>query len=778
MLVISLVICALFTMEAFAAVNINLTLGGTVRYTAKDIGAEIAGTIKVNTNGTVGTEKYMTLSSQSGLGVTDSYGVFTIAGTGVNYSTQVVGDDETTFDVVTDTIDLYVFVRNRGSRPFMPTLAFEEGNGLIASVSEYYFTTSGTNPIALIRAGNTASQLNTAIDALTAGTDYLDFGSKVSLVHSETLFAKVTLSVDPNYELSVMGNVFDYLMEINIMLDVQYITDEDFLTVYQQNNIVDTTWTKLGHNATLSATAIKAGTNNITKLDNAYSAGLNNNADLTKISSSLTYDCDDYDDAVVYKDIDIVNVDIATGEIIGKLSDVNYPFEWYGGTVTLPSGTVLASGRELTSTQTFTVDVYTYYPTMYIRRWCVDNYTYISITDQPYTHYGFVKIDEHYVATCEAVTYNPDKSLAYNSYGIITRSYVNGFMPYAEGGNSYHETNSGFTNTSGFSSTVTANPSAMLGFSNNLTQAWQAYATNNPAMAQYTQGSVQGCSGQDWHEFVYRLLYIVKYANNDSQTTVGKGNVSSSTVYSNKGDYKNMFAERVGGTIGLYNSSAKTLSYANDNATPYYATDFLTYNKSGTNPRRYLRDGYVGSDGYTSVCCLGKFNPWGNIWEWVCGVATIEISNAIYCYVQFDEYDATSPNYYVADDGSGLSTLAAKETALNNMGYIKIPYTMPKSASYYRYLGCSAGTTSDASINALLTIVGVPTSASSTASNTTGLCAQQWTRNKTTCIYGLCVCAGADGGNNAGVFAFSTRNYADHKYSDIGYRTKLVSSSN
>ena len=40
MAVLSIAICALFTIEAFAAVNINLAFGGTVRYTAKDIGAD------------------------------------------------------------------------------------------------------------------------------------------------------------------------------------------------------------------------------------------------------------------------------------------------------------------------------------------------------------------------------------------------------------------------------------------------------------------------------------------------------------------------------------------------------------------------------------------------------------------------------------------------------------------------------------------------------------------------------------------------------------------
>ena len=786
MAVLSIAICALFTIEAFAAVNINLTFGGTVRYTAKDIGAEIAGTIKVNTTGQVGEEKFITLSSTENLGTVDSYGVFTIAGTGINYSTQVLADDDTTFDVVTDTIDIYLFVRNRGARPFMPTVAFQQDSGLLADVTEYYFTTTGTNPIGLIREGNTAAQLCSTIDALTPGSGYLDFAGKASIVHDEVYFAKVTLSVDPNYELDVIGAVFDYLMQVNFMLDVQYITDDDFLTVTQQNNVADPAWTKVGYNSTLSATAIKANTNNITALDNAYNNPINGNADLTQIKSGLTYECDDYDDAIVYKDIDVVNIDINTGEVIGKLSDVNYPFEWYGGSVTLDAGTTLASGRVLTAPQTFTVDVYTYYPTMYVRRWVVGNYTYLSLTDQPYTNYGFIKIDEHYVATCEAFTYNPDKTIAYNDFGIITRSYVNGYNPLTDGSNAYMETNLGFTNNTSFDSRVEARPAAMLGFANNLTQQWNTFATNNPAMAEYTQKSVSGCAGQDWHQFVYQILYTIKYASNNSQEMVGLGNAQALSAYSNTASY-DIQAEKIGGTIGFYDANKnssntagdnlrfndKHLAYANNNITPYYAPDFLVYKRSGDNAKNILRDGYVGTNGYTSVSCLGMFNPWGNIWSWICGVSIAMSGKTCYCYVQFDDYDTT--NYYIANDGTTLTTFEAKETALYDMGYVKLSYAVPASAGWFRCLGVSEPTTSNPETNGMLTLVGVPTSASSSGGNaTTGLCDQMASRGKSEYIYGLCVGNQISGGTAAGLFSYSTRNYANHKWDDIGFRAKLI----
>ena len=787
---LSVIICLIFAAEAYAAVTLSFNISGVVRYTARDIGAEIAGTLKVNsTGGTIEDEKFIGLTSALGLGSVDSYGVFTLAGTETNYSTQVVADDDTSFDVITDTIDIYVFVRNRGGRAFMPTVSFQEDSGLNATFNEYYFGSSDTNPISLIRQGYTAAQLNTQIDSLSLGTDYQSFTGKGSILHGEVYFAKITLSVDPDYDLTELNNTLSYWMEVNMMMDIQYITDESFLTVYQQNNIADPTWQKIGYNQSLSATAIKAETKSITALDNAYNA--NGNANLTAIKSGLTYDCDDYDNAIVYKDIDIVNVDIATGEIIGKLSDLDYPFEWYGGDVTLPSGTVLASGRELTSSETFTVDVYTYFPTMYVRRLVVNGYTYLSLTDEPYTHYGFVKIDAFYKATCEAVTYNPDKSIAYNSYGIITRSYLNGYTPLTDGSNAYCETNLGFTNNSGFDSRVDPRPAQMLSWSNNLTKQWQDYAANNPTLAPYTQESIVGCAGNDWHEFVYQILYLIKYANNNSQEMVGKGFSNASSPYSNAGNNKNYMAEKVGGTIGLRDTSKNStntansglvfnnqgMGYANNNVTPYYLPDFLTYN-NGT--KRILRDGYVGSNGYTSVSCLGIMNPWGDVWNWVCGVATINFNSKLtYCYVQLDDISFNSnseiTNYYVADDGSNLSTFNAKETALLNMGYIKLSYTIAPSDGYYRFLGTNTYTNSNPRINGLLSLIGLPDSTSSSGSTTTGLCDQLRTRSGTTTfIYGLGVGSNTQVSDGAGLFGFSTRNYAHHIWDDIGFRTKLV----
>ncbi len=783
--VLSVIICSIFAAEAYAAVTLSLSVSGTIRYTAKDIGVEIVGTVRVDTieNGTTA-EEYMTLSAP--VGIVDEYGVFIISGTGENYGAYAQTSNNIVMNTNTDEVHMYLFIRNSGARPIIPVVSpTVESQGLIYNQTNKLFLSSQTNPVALVRAGDTASELNAAIDALTS-SDYQAFAENSSINKSETVFVDIVFTIDPNANIGG-ETTLNYGLTINLMLDIQYVNDENILTVYQQNNSADPQWTKLGYNETLSASALKLETKNPNTLASAYREGLNNNAVLTDFGNNLTYECDDYDTAVVYKDIDYVNVDIATGEIIGKYSDLDYPFEWYGGTVTLDSGTTLASGRTLIQQETFTVDVYTYYPEMYVRRWNVGNYTYLSVTSEDYRQFGFVKIDPFYVGTCETVVYNPDKTAAYNSYGLISRSYLCTLSPLVTGSNARMESAHGCVNNSGFPTNFATTQANMLALTDNLTHAWEDYASANPDMAQYTTDIIHGIGGNDWHEFVYAILYLIKYANNNSQEVVGYGSSFTNSVYKSfVGDSTvcTIESEKVGGTIGMYDSSKNAnsgtfsgakfnsahMAYGFDCTTPYYCPDFLGYN-NGT--KRIMRDGYVGTNKYTSVCCLGKFNPWGNIWTWICGAIVALDSGVGYCFVQFDDYDTT--NYYLTN--SSTLSFANKADALTAMGYQKVTYGIPTTANYYRYLGVSeALSTNTPTVNAMLTLIGLPTSASSTATATTGLCDQLTTRNSTsTEVFGVCVGNATDTNTAAGIFSYSIRQQIVNTWQNIGFRTMLIS---
>ena len=619
-----------------------------------------------------------------------------------------------------------------------------------------------------------------------------------------------------------------------------FLSNDDILSVYQPVNSDDPTWTKYGHNATLNANATKIETTNAETLQSALTEkDENGNADLTKINASLTYGVDDYtkSSTPVYGKIDIVNVDIKTGEIIGKLSDPAYNFEWFGRDVTISAGTTLASGRTLTADTTFTVDCYTYYPTMYIRRCIIDGNQWLSVSEKDFA--GSVEIPGYYTATFTATVYNPDKTLAKNSNGVIVRSYINDDMPlsyyksaylneyYAENATDY-STESNVNNTT---------QAYMLQWCTNLTKAWET-AQANATLQHFA--CAKSCQGEGYTAFVYNYLYLIKYANNNAQEMVGRGNSRSFDKYNaltnadhsaeNAGENeiltvtingkaitygKNvMFAGtniakkysavtffesiKSGGTVGMELSYASggneagmlygyKVKYVNTTKNGYtekeglYTTQFLTHTASG---KRVLLDGYVGSNGYTSVMCLGVADHWANMYTWVFGIAVLnntddpnrgENEAVINIYATTENYNYKTNNWVVNTYyGSGADSYATKISALNSAGYRKLGYNLPTAEGFYSTLGITNSTTQE---NLKDTLIGLPSAESRTVAGTQGLCdiyAVSSNNKKSQYIFGVIRGKNNDHDNWAGPFSISIVYNLGSVGNSIGLRTTLV----
>ena len=611
-----------------------------------------------------------------------------------------------------------------------------------------------------------------------------------------------------------------------------FLSNDDILSVYQPINSDDPKWTKYGHNTTLKANATKIETTNAealqTALTNKDSEG---NADLTKINASLTYGVDDYTKSTtpVYGKIDIVNVDIKTGEIIGKLSDPTYNFEWFGRDVTLTAGTTLASGRTLDAETTFTVDCYTYYPTMYIRRCIIDDDQWLSVSEKDFA--GSVEVPEYYTATFTATVYNPDKTLAKNSNGVIVRSYINNDMPlsycksaylnefYAENATDYSTEDSVNTPTQG----------RMLRWCTNLTKAWEASATS---LAGYK--CAKSCQGEGYTAFVYYYLYLIKYADNDAQSMVGDGNILSYSKYSTvtnvgSGDIltatingkeitygKNVtfagtdlprtisvvnFLESIksGGTVGMVVSNANggneagmlygyKVNYVNTTKNGYtekeglYTAQFLTHTASG---KRVLLDGYVGSNSYTSVMCLGVADPWANMHTWVFGLAVLgnaddpdrgENDVVTNIYATTENYDYKTNNWIVDNYyGSGAEFYATKMSALNSAGYHKLSYNLPTAEGMCRTLGVTDISTQG---NQKYTLIGLPNASYGAGGSIyNGLCDYYYNSsiNQTSRYFcGVFRGGSTNYGNRAGLFCFAVNDSMASCEYIVGLRTTLI----
>ena len=790
----SLAMVFIFGMEVFAAVAVNVTITGHVEYTPYEIGAEIWATNTYLESGVRDDSTYLTISGSGSF----TNNVYEISGTARNF-TGITADLRNIMIVnASDSQEVLLFIKNEGERYIIPIVDYSVENEEMVDITieYYYFDLSETghqDPLTIKGNSASATAFVSSVQSEIDDDHYSAWNTNSSIDYEDVLCIRMLISPNTSY----VGDIdTDIALYLGFAADVQY-TSHSVLSIYQQINITSPNWTKFGYNATLSAAATKVSDKNMTNL---YTYLRDDN---------VSYATDDYQMiAPVYKDIDVVNVDIATGEIIGKLSDVDYPFEWFGREIELEAGTVLASGRTLETDETFTVDVYTYYPHMFVRRWVVGTEQWISVSNEYFA--GAAEIPEYYVATFEATAFNPDKTVAHNSYGIIPRSYVRGKDNLAHVVVTHLQSKYGYGDYSDGEitlSTASINQSTFMTMTKHLTQAWNNSGLSND----YKQ--VKAAQGENWKAFVYNILYLVKYATNDCQTAISQGNVLSNDVYNksgmsvidsngntvNTGSGGVAFIEgQVGsGSIAVCTTvSAEKDTATYDSANNYKMSD-TGYNKAGINygynclythgsdiqgiythqflvrddgETRKLYDGYAGSDGYTSFFCLGMCNPWGNVWTWIFGTAVLYDGSNLWAYIKFSDYSytQTSTSWYLADNNSGFSTNDAMLT--NTRGYIRLAYKLPKSLSFFRYLGTSVVQSDPYEM-----LVGLPDSRSSTGSSTTGLCDTYYFSESTTKVFAIAHggCVNSSSGKG-GMFYFAVDNVASHTNARFGFRAGLV----
>ncbi|MDD3397092.1 MAG: hypothetical protein PHR96_00925 [Clostridia bacterium] len=261
-----------------------------------------------------------------------------------------------------------------------------------------------------------------------------------------------------------------------------------------------------------------------------------------------------------YKDIDIVNMRVSDGKIVARLSDSESGFVWTG----------TRSGEQ--------VDVMTYYPGHYIKRWQADGYEYIQLSMWAFD--DAVYIAPYYRGTFKSIIDTTTYGNAETTK--ILRSYASSIP-------------TGSTTIDKF----------------------RDYAGNNP-------NEDNRMSLGDWRDFDFQCLYLIKYADYNSQTKVGLGITDLYSVQIN----------------GLGNAHTTLLG----------------------------RDGYIGTNGSTSVWCLGLCDFWGNLFEFIDGIT---INSGVACI-------ATNPVNYTNGATSGI-------TGYTNMGYTNLNSNGYPKATGYAY---------------------------------------------------------------------------------------------
>ena len=193
-----------------------------------------------------------------------------------------------------------------------------------------------------------------------------------------------------------------------------------------------------------------------------------------------------------------------------------------------------------------------------------------------------MEIPESYTATFESTIFNADKTLAQDAtYGIYTRSYVYDKVPTTKGSAAHLQNRYNYETGTGSTNTVTQKQ--LLTWATNLTKMWEASSISS------TYKRAIGCQGQNWRSYIFNLLYLVKYANNNAQVQIGKGNTFSHAAYTSNASLKDAngntfktsgdvqyFESMIGsGTIGVYNNQQKgTATYDAENNYKLSATGY------------------------------------------------------------------------------------------------------------------------------------------------------------------------------------------------------------
>lgn len=291
------------------------------------------------------------------------------------------------------------------------------------------------------------------------------------------------------------------------------------------------------------------------------------------------------------------------------------------------------------------------------------------------------------------------------------------------------------------------------------------YNANIKQFEQYAKNLGDTYCLEDWHRFVMDTLYLVEYANNNSQTMLGRGVtewsdkkalVAENNVNRVIVDNANVFP--VGRSVCIGTSAAWNSGVAKDRT----VTSIETYSNNGVNGYAVyfdgepvnialenhiwgsaqktgdcdslgMRSGCLINDGRHSVIYRGKEQPLGNMFKFLSGINIKDYQTYI-CY---------EPSQYVPDTF--------------NEHYHKLGYVNPNETEGYTKI---MGFDKDNPLIALPTELG--------AGNTTGYCDYCNSKNAGNRV--ALVGGNFNGGSGAGLFSWSFSNSSSNIYWNIGAR--------
>lgn len=247
LIVLSALVFAMLCTEILASYYLSLSFNGKVKYIATEMGAELFGAYKTTLTDRE-QNNFIAFSGKNKKTLTGKEGSYT------SITTDALSIPELTF--YSNTIELYIFIKNIGRVDIVPVVEVNSGTQLKKAVEQYIFDASKGHQDIVQKLPSTVDSTNASafisnVNTLTANVDYSAFADE-AIVQNDTYFVKVKLSIPSD------SFAFDAPLTITLAFYQSFLYDldnENILSIQQKIDSDDTSWAKVGHNMNLSANA-------------------------------------------------------------------------------------------------------------------------------------------------------------------------------------------------------------------------------------------------------------------------------------------------------------------------------------------------------------------------------------------------------------------------------------------------------------------------------------------------------------------------------------------
>ena len=221
--VICFILIGVTGFQIFGAISLSVKLSGNIKFRAEDIGAQIFGVYALSSDNAI-QPTYISLSGSGD--VTDN--VYYETGKEYNSSSVTASLGDIVFADVADTLSIYIFVKNVGSRYIVPSVSVTSGSSDVVETHVGYFFDSSeghVDPVTKKSESASATVLTDAINSEISAGSVGTFTANSSIDNNDTYLLVSTLRLREDYIVGGSSGDLTATFNINIEFsaDIMYL---------------------------------------------------------------------------------------------------------------------------------------------------------------------------------------------------------------------------------------------------------------------------------------------------------------------------------------------------------------------------------------------------------------------------------------------------------------------------------------------------------------------------------------------------------------------------